>query len=159
MGQLLTKGASEGYQSLTVIDTSSLRPRKTQRDRDGREAYSEADVQAIFRHPVWQGSGKRKSWDQPGNFIDQNGLYWLPLIAALTGARRAEIAGLMPDEIMVIEGIPTIRFKPNAIRGLKTLASTRDVPMHPQLIELGLLARAQRLAVSGRGRGRTAPPS
>ena len=145
IGQLLTKGASEGYQSLTLIDTSSLRPRKTQRDRDGREAYSEADVQAIFRHPVWQGSGQRKSWDQPGDLIEQNGLYWLPLIAALTGARRAEIAGLMPDEIAIIEGIPTIRFKPNAIRGLKTLASTRDVPMHPQLIELGLLARAKQL--------------
>ncbi|OYU37598.1 MAG: hypothetical protein CFE33_19950 [Pseudorhodobacter sp. PARRP1] len=149
LGQLFTKGASEGYQALTLIDASSLRPRKSQRDRDVRAAYSVDDVQAILRHPVWQGSGKGKSWNKPGTFIEQDGLYWLPIIAALTGARRAEIAGLMPDEIEILEGIPTFRIKPNRIRGLKTLASTRDLPLHPQLVELGLVARATQLAASG----------
>lgn len=151
IGQIVTKGASEGYHSLTLIDISSLRPRKSQRDRDVRVAYTEADVQAIFRHPVWQGRSRRNSWDQPGEVIVPDGLYWLPVIAALTGARRAEIAGLMPDEIALVDGVPTIRIKPNKIRGLKTLASTRDVPLHPQLVDLGLLEQAQRLVAEGAG--------
>lgn len=149
LGQLFTKATSEGYDALALLNTASLRPRKSQRDREEREAYSADDVQAILRHPVWQGSGTGKSWAKSGHVIEKDGLYWLPIIAALTGARRAEIAGLMPDEISIIDGIPTLQIKPNRIRGLKTLASRRDLPLHPQLIALGLMTRATEVAASG----------
>lgn len=71
------------------------------------------------------------------------------MIAALSGARREEIAGLAPDDIAVLDGIPALRIRPTGNRGLKTLASTRDLPLHPQLVELGLPERARSMAEAG----------
>ncbi|QCO56062.1 hypothetical protein EOK75_10145 [Pseudorhodobacter turbinis] len=68
----------------------------------------------------------------------QNGLYWVPLTAALTGARREEIAALKAAEITAIDGLPALIIAPNANRGLKSLTARRDLPLHPQLVELGL---------------------
>lgn len=150
LGQLLTKARSEGFANVMQIDLGSLRPRKTTRDRDDRPAFTVEDVQLLFSHPVWQGNQPKHKWQEPGPKVRRDGFYWLPLIAALSGARREEIAGLKASEIGQIDGIPAMQLAPNANRGLKTPASHRTLPLHPQLIELGLveLARA-RLAAAG----------
>ncbi len=145
LGQLLTKARSEGFANVMQIDLGSLRPRKTTRDRDDRPAFTAADVQHLFAHPVWQGNKPKQKWQEEGPKVTRDGLYWLPLVAALSGARREEIAGLKAAEILEIDGIPAMQIAPNANRGLKTPSSHRTLPLHPQLIDLGLvdLARAR----------------
>lgn len=52
-----------------------------------------------------------------------------------------------------IDGIPALHIRPNANRGLKTLSSARLIPLHPQLIELGLLDHAALTAQRPRNQG------
>lgn len=143
LGQLFTKAKSEGHLNVAMLDLNSLRIRKTKRDRDERPAFTRENVQAIFRHPVWQGSQGGYKWQEDGNIIEKNGFYWVPIIAAFTGARREEISALKASDIEIIEGIPVLHIRPNSNRGVKNLTSERTVPLHPQLIDLGLLAHAQ----------------
>lgn len=148
IGQLLTKAHGEGFSSVLMLDLGSLRERKNRRDRDDRPAFTPEDVQILFRHPIWQGWKSKRHWQEPGSTIIRDGLFWVPLIAALTGARRAEIAGLKAEDLEVIDGIPVMHFRPNANRGLKNLVSERTLPLHPQLVELGLMQHA-RAALKG----------
>lgn len=150
LGQILTKARSEGFVNVLHIDLTSLRPRKTKRDRDERPAFSAEDIQRLFTHPVWHGNQRRNRWQEPGPHVTRDGLFWVPMIAALSGARREEIAGLKATDITEAEGMPVLRIAENANRGLKTLASTRTLPLHPQLIEMGLIAHArQQIASKG----------
>lgn len=146
---IFRKAISEGYRDLALLDTKSLKPRETKRARDKRPALQTDDILALFEHPIWRGNLRGKKWQEPGPTVEGDGLYWLPLIAAFTDARRAEIGGLAPNDVGMMFNIPFIRFAPNKVRGVKNLASPRTIAMHPQLVELGLLDRAAKLRVAG----------
>ncbi len=45
--------------------------------------------------------------------------------------------------VEIIDGIPVMHFRPNPNRGLKNLVSERTLPLHPQLVALGLPAFLQ----------------
>jgi integrase len=60
--------------------------------------------------------------------------FWIPIIALYTGARIGEIASLKPDYIYEKAGVHAMR-----LAGTKTEASDRVVPIHNDLIRLGLL--------------------
>ena len=66
-------------------------------------------------------------------------LFWAPLIARFMGMRMEEILQLGPEDFGSDKGIPYLRVRNTIINGLKTLSSERTLPIHPQLIELGLL--------------------
>lgn len=46
-----------------------------------------------------------------------------------TGARPAEIAGLMPEDVFLDDAVPFIWIRPNALRRLKTVSSSRMIPL------------------------------
>jgi integrase len=60
--------------------------------------------------------------------------HWIPLIGLYTGARIGEIASLKVDDFFEKNGISGMR-----LRGTKTEASDRTIPIHPHLIALGLI--------------------
>ncbi len=79
-------------------------------------------------------------------------LPWMLLLALYTGARRNEVVGLMVDDIVPEHPetraysdtpVPVVVIRENDERGLKTDASTRCVPLHPDLIALGILDLAE----------------
>lgn len=98
--------------------------------------------------------------------------YWIPLICLYQGTRVAEAAQLYTSDFSVQDGIPCVSFindepedgsdndedaqrkrkitaaTPEAYRRLKNQASRRVVPLHPKLIELGLLEFVEKLKVS-----------
>ncbi|MEP5759582.1 MAG: site-specific integrase [Litoreibacter sp.] len=69
----------------------------------------------------------------------QNGIYWCPLIGAYTGARREEIAGLTPSDIVEVEGIWCFSIEDSELRRIKNLSSRRMIPIHSHLIDLGFI--------------------
>ena len=148
LGQLFRKARSEGMPNVLHLDPTSLRLGKTKRERDERPPFSAADVQKVFQHPIWHGFCNLKDWHTPGTRFYQDGIYWVPLIGALSGARREEIAALMVQDIIEIDGIPCMRLRPNDNRRVKTFSSVRDVPIHPQLIDLGFLDHVQKQRAS-----------
>ncbi|TDR40488.1 hypothetical protein DFR29_113190 [Tahibacter aquaticus] len=78
---------------------------------------------------------------------------WAPLIGLYTGARVSEIAQLYLADFVEEQGIPCLRITTDSDgQSLKTAASRRLVPIHPDLVELGLLDRVERLRREGKAR-------
>lgn len=72
--------------------------------------------------------------------------YWLPLIGLFTGARVNEICQLNPQvDIITDDAIPFFEFTPESegderiTKTIKNQTSVRRVPIHPRLIDLGIL--------------------
>ena len=98
-----------------------------------------------------EGQRRREAWDDRLNALwgsrifqetlDDIGepLCWAALIARHQGMRMEEILQLGPDDFGSDKGIPYLRIRHTIINGVKTLSSARTLPVHPQLIELGLL--------------------
>lgn len=65
--------------------------------------------------------------------------YWSTRITMLHGFRITEPLGLQVKDLVQQGDIWVIRLRPNKFRSLKTDDTARDVPLHPQLIKLGIL--------------------
>jgi integrase len=66
-------------------------------------------------------------------------LFWAPLIARLDGLRMEECLQLGPDDFGYEGGIAYLQVRNIIINGVKTVAGERRLPVHPQLLELGLM--------------------
>ncbi|WP_260432044.1 DUF6538 domain-containing protein [Pseudomonas aeruginosa] len=130
----------------SILDLTTITPddlvikpiqeRKTVRTRGGK-AFSKTDVEAIFSGYIYRGA-------LPANRTKAYPFwFWLPLVGYFTGARTNEIAQLDTADIREIDGYPCFDFCPDApgafeAKRVKT-EEARQVPIHPQLIELGFL--------------------
>lgn len=67
--------------------------------------------------------------------------FWPPLIALFTGGRRREIAQLLVHDFRVIDGFPAMSIDDlgDDDKSIKSAAAKRIIPVHPELIQLGLL--------------------
>ncbi|MEP2981676.1 MAG: hypothetical protein ABJN39_18125 [Sulfitobacter sp.] len=75
-----------------------------------------------------------------GPFVDPGDpFYWVPLLARLMGLREEEACQLGPDDFGTDGGIAYLDVKVLDGNNVKTLESQRRLPVHPILIELGLL--------------------
>jgi integrase len=122
--------------------------------RDKRLPFEREQLHAIFNAPLYRGciDGER-GYNKVGNQRPRNARFWVPLIALFTGARLGEICQLDTTDIRAVEGVDCIVISPRSLVGsidkqLKTSASDRLIPVHPTLIECGLLhfAEAKRKA-------------
>lgn len=79
--------------------------------------------------------------------------YWAPLLGYVTAARINEIASLRLDDFKEVDGIPYISIQQqNDGDKTKTVAGKREVPLHPRLVELGLLRHVDNLKELGEKR-------
>jgi integrase len=81
-----------------------------------------------------------KAFD-PKNYRVKNCLshhYWPPLIALFTGMRLGEVSQLACSDIRMEEGIWTIDINDEEYKKVKSAAARRLIPMHPELVALGL---------------------
>lgn len=75
--------------------------------------------------------------------------YWIPLIALYQGMRLDEICQLHLEDILDAEGLLCFDINDGGERNVKTKASKRVVPIHPKLLELGLLEYVQQRRETG----------
>jgi integrase len=79
--------------------------------------------------------------------------YWLPLLGRFTGARLEELCQLHVDDIAEVQGIPCIHIDDNRDgQNLKNSSSRRVIPIHPDLIALGLLDHVKTIKATGAAR-------
>ena len=87
--------------------------------------------------------------------------YWVPIIALFTGARLEEICQLYLTDIQFHESGWFFHFSEELYdttvstthqKRLKTTSSERICPVHPKLLELGLLKFVDELRGDGKGR-------
>ncbi len=109
-------------------------PKKT------RVQYSDDDLQNIFNIISKE--------EEPSE------MFWIPLIAMHTGARRNELCQLTPDDIIDFKGVLSFRIADNEIakQVMKTAASVRIVPIHSNLINAGFLQYLEKNKKNKNGR-------
>ncbi|GJE80902.1 tyrosine-type recombinase/integrase [Methylorubrum thiocyanatum] len=69
---------------------------------------------------------------------------WLPMLAALTGARIGELAALWGTSVIEREGVVGINIAPSPDGAtLKNAGSERFVPLHPEIVRAGFVEYAR----------------
>jgi len=122
-----------GMVSSRVLDRMTISDGGKEEDR--RVPWEADDLVVLFDSPLYtayqlpQGSAK----------AGRDAAYWIPLIAAYTGARPAEMCQLWTDDVAEQAGGLVIEFRANKARAqkLKNKGSWRAVPVHSELMRLG----------------------
>ncbi|WP_183360561.1 site-specific integrase [Geomonas limicola] len=107
-------------------------------DYEKRDPFALADLQALFSTPEYQTQKPKHPYQ-----------YWLPLMGLFTGARIEELCQLHLDDIRHEGELWVIDINAKGDKKLKTLSSCRVIPMHPRLVDFGLLEYAKSLRKKG----------
>jgi integrase len=120
-----------------------------------RDSFEDDEIELIFTQALFTGCKSVARCWQPGPYFVQSHIYWAYLLSLLTGMRAGEIGRIKLDDIKEKDGIfylylrgfdPTEgRVARKDIERYKTEASWRVIPLHPLLLDLGLLERADEL--------------
>ncbi|QZD88640.1 site-specific integrase [Qipengyuania aurantiaca] len=115
--------AKSPFQSLRVKDPVAA--------KDKRDPFTLAQLATLFAGEPWA-SGDTSPSGHPSR-------YWLPLIALFQGMRRGEIAQLQTAAFRMEDGVHVMD-----VRGsLKNANAYRTLPVHPELVRLGLLSHVK----------------
>ncbi|WP_438274369.1 tyrosine-type recombinase/integrase [Nitrobacter sp.] len=103
--------------------------------RTSRGWFTKTDLAAIFTSPVYA-----ENWRTDGG--GGEAAFWFPLIALFAGMRLNEIAQLRICDLRQDEDDGNVWFfdiDRSGGRSTKTKSSVRRVPVHPELVRIGLL--------------------
>ena len=103
--------------------------------------YNAGQLVTIFASPLFGACEGDKRESEPGKTHVRDGRFWLPLIALFTGARLGEIAQLEVSDVRQDRGVWIFHItdEGGADKSVKTAGSARVVPIHPELVRIGLL--------------------
>lgn len=147
-----------GYSQVIAFD--DVRKRVNIDESEPRRVpLTEANLVALYNLPIWQGGGGKASRLKPDRSptIYQDAAYWVPLLATYSGMGREEICGLEIIDFDFGAKTPFMLVRENMTKskdglipaGLKRLSRKRAVPIHPKLIELGLIRYVEAIASEG----------
>lgn len=108
-----------------------------------RASFTADEIRTLFQSPLYTGCRSERFATVPGPQKPRNWKFWILLIAVFTGTRISEICQLRPEDIEQVHGVWCFRFNTKAGKSLKTKTSTRDLPIHNQLIKIGILELAK----------------
>ncbi|MBU2963050.1 tyrosine-type recombinase/integrase [Citreicella sp. C3M06] len=122
-GQLLTNIMADH-----IWEKAEYERREILQEDNERQTWC-GKLKGLFRTPIFQGK------------LDDVGdpMFWAPLIAVHMGLRSEEVLQLYIDDIQVIDDIPCIVLKKGPGQSLKSKASRRTIPIHDNLLKLGLM--------------------
>lgn len=107
--------------------------------------YKPEHLSALFSSPLFVGCQSEEKAHKPGNLLIRDHRYWVPLMSLFSGGRMGELCQLLTADIIEMHGRWVFRItdEESEEKRLKTKGSQRIVPIHPALVELGLLAHHQ----------------
>ncbi len=107
--------------------------------------YRRDELAKLFRAPIFTGCRNATNGAMTrGTVIPNTSVrYWAPIIGLYTGMRSNEICQLDAADIHVKDGVPYFVLNASADKRLKSRASRREVPLHPELVRLGLVQLSQ----------------
>ncbi|WP_133499617.1 site-specific integrase [Cognatilysobacter terrigena] len=133
------------------VDASSFQtslPPRT--DSERMEPFSQDEVRRILNAHAFIGCESEQNQLPPGEHRIRDWRYWLTLILAFSGARLNEITQLTVADITERDGIPGFAITDRAAgQSLKNANSKRWIPIHPKLLELGILDYVAAVGESG----------
>jgi integrase len=149
LNALLKFAAGYGLKCAEPIDFSYFYEPVAERARDQRPAMGLDDIETILKSSVWHGCLSENDRLSPGDVVIHDALYWIPVILIESLMRREEACGLMIANVRFDAQIPYFSLAPNKYRRLKNVQSRRKVPIHPELLRLGLRAYVEAIAALG----------
>lgn len=117
---------------------SGLKLSEKQRADQERNVYAPEDIKKIVCGLPVSGSYPER--------------YWIPLIGLFSGLRLNEISQLYVEDVMTLEGCWCFDINADKNKRLKNSASERVIPIHPKLIELGLIQYCENIKTAGHPR-------
>ncbi len=111
----------------------------TKRANEQRDMWTEVELRRLFSTPVWRGCLSEGRRTTPGKLIIRDEKFWLPIIAVFSGLRQEEICQLHIEDIAQEDGIHYFDINNRPPRQLKNRSAVRRVPIHDELIRIGLL--------------------
>ena len=132
--------------TLNPVHGTTKRLSKAMVHRSGSDKqYSAEDITKIFASPIYT-----QDYRPPSGAYGE-AVYWLPLLAYYTGARAEELAQLHSKDVISIDGITYIDINDEADdKSVKNRGSTRRVPLHNHVLELGFINYLQSLGSEAR---------
>lgn len=117
-----------------------------------RNPFSQSQLEKIFASPIYTGCSSVSRRSAPGDVVEKDAYYWIPLIALYSGMRLGEIVQLSIDDIDVSgeTALFDIRLGEDSSKTLKTVHSARKVPVHPFLVGIGFLEFVEKRQKSGK---------
>ncbi|WP_133497162.1 hypothetical protein [Stakelama pacifica] len=124
-----------------------------------RMPWTPEHLRALYSLPLWRGGGgstRRLKPDSPPR-IYQDAAYWLPLFGTYMGVSREEGAGFEVVDFNFECEVPYALVQANMTRskdgkskgGLKRPSRHRVMPLHPELLRLGLKDYVKAIAAEG----------
>ncbi|WP_169309258.1 site-specific integrase [Desulforhopalus sp. IMCC35007] len=118
-----------------------LQIKRQKRADQERQEYTGEDLQNLFGSQEYMEGKHRHSY-----------AYWTPLIALYSGCRLEEICQLHLEDIRQEQGVWVFDINDKGEKRLKNRSSERLIPIHPHLVELGILEHVNSLVDKGEGR-------
>lgn len=110
--------------------------------KEARLSFDRRDLVALLDHEALRKEARKNPWR-----------YWLPLLGRATGARLEELCQLRVDDFIEQQGIQCIRIDDSREgQNLKNASSRRILPLHPALLDLGLLQHVGSVKATGADR-------
>ena len=101
--------------------------------KEARLSFEQRDLTALLDLNALKTEARKHPWR-----------YWIPLLGRYTGARLEELCQLCTDDFVEQQGILCIRIDDSSgDKKLKNASSRRMLPVHPLLVELGLLRHVE----------------
>lgn len=146
--------AIDNYDSGIVNPISGLRVKTNRSAREERDPFSPQELAKLFSCPVYTGCLSERNWLTPGDvLLTHSAMFWLPLMALFTGARMGELLQLYVSDIRQKGEIIFLDINADGPdKKLKTRSSGRQIPVHSELIRLGLLAHVETMRQRGHKR-------
>jgi integrase len=109
---------------------SGVAPRRAHSARSERSPFNDDDLKLLFGTAIYKDKIYAHDWQ-----------YWLPLLGLYTGARLEELCQLKGQDFKVVDGCHylDIHGEGDTQNRVKTPSSIRKIPVHSELINLGLL--------------------
>jgi integrase len=119
--------------------------------RDERDPFTLGELSAIFHAPLYIGCESELHWTRTGSrILRESAKFWVPLLGLYTGARLNEICKLRVADVRQEDGVHYIDINevPHSDEKIdpriKSAASSRQVPIHPDLVQFGFLLFVQK---------------
>lgn len=143
--------AADHYDDCPANPLNNFKIKLKKRARDERDPFTLPELQAIFRAPVFTGCKSLRHWRQPGNLVPRDsGMFWVPLVSLLSGARMGEVLQLYVNDVKNEGSIVYLDINGDGEdKSLKTASSWRSIPIHPELERLGFLEHVQQMRQRG----------
>jgi integrase len=151
----LNWAVSEGY--LDASPVGQMKIAKGSEVDTEVEPFDEKDLSVLLSSPLFAGYKGERFYARPGPVKKQRAEYWCFMIALLSGMRLGEIVQLTRHDVRKHEDVWVFDInKGDGKKSVKTAAGCRLVPVHPKLLEFGLLEWIKKNSKKGSG-GRVFP--